>query len=121
MRRLIIWIQGCLRRCKCFKKIIDGEPKNINPLTEIPEPEMRLYGIYGSYFDSLEDLKNHCIIKGISLDDVHILEYIRNVAGLNDVIKKTNKDSRTKFCAAINEDGYSMYNNERSIYRWEFI
>ncbi len=29
-----------------LKRFIDGEPKNINPLTEIPLPEMRLYGIY---------------------------------------------------------------------------
>lgn len=29
-------------------RMIDGEPKNINPLTEIPEPKMRLYEIYGN-------------------------------------------------------------------------
>ena len=27
-----------------FKRLFDGEPKNINPLTEMPQSQMRLYG-----------------------------------------------------------------------------
>lgn len=106
---------------RALERFIDGEPKNINPLTEIQKPEMTLYGIYGSYFDTPEELKNHCIIKGIPLDDAHVLEYIRIFAGRNDVIKKTNKDGKTMFYTAVDEDGYGIYNNERSIYRGEFI
>ena len=102
-------------------KFIDGEPKNINPLIEIPMPEMKLYGIYGNYFDTPEELENHCIINCIPLDDYHILEYIRHVAGRSDVIKKTNKNGKILFYSSVDEDGYAMYNNERSIYRGEFI
>ena len=44
-----------------IKKMIDGEPKNVNPLTEIPKSQMRLYGFsgafYSAYFDTEEELK----------------------------------------------------------------
>lgn len=34
---------------KLLKKFVDGEPKNVNPLTEVPEPKMRLYGFSGAF------------------------------------------------------------------------
>ena len=35
-----------------LKKFIDGEQKNINPIKEMPEPEMVLYRVHGKNFDT---------------------------------------------------------------------
>ena len=39
----------------------DGEPKNINPLTEIPEPQMRLYGFWGAFKSAFFDTEAELI------------------------------------------------------------
>ena len=46
-----------------MKRMCDGEPVNKNPLTEIPAPQMVLYGFSGpfksAYFDTKEGLKEY--------------------------------------------------------------
>lgn len=104
-----------------LKRIVDGEPVNKNPLAEIPDSEMMLYGINGTYFDTKEDLISYCESKDISIDNAYILEYIRNVAGRSDVIRRTSTDGKSLFYTAVDENGYGIYNHERSVYRGEFI
>ena len=107
---------------KILKRLFDGEPKNINPLKNFPEPEMRLFEICGHYFETKEELKKYCQSEGLSIKDACILEYFRNIAGRRDVIKSSKiSNGRTMLYTVVDEDGYAMYNNERSIYRGEFI
>ena len=108
-----------------LKRLCDGDPKNVNPLTEIPEPQMRLYGFSGAfnsaYFDTEEELiewvKNH----NIQFGDICVIDYLGNVAGRSDVIRKTYKSGKSILYAACDEDGYGIYNLERSAYRGEFV
>lgn len=102
-------------------RMFEGEPVNKNPLTEIPKPEMVLYYIYDHYFDTLDDLNNYCSSKGISPDDFDIVSYLRTCAGRNDVIMKKNHDDKIMFWTVVDEDGYGMYNAEKSIYRGKFV
>lgn len=102
-----------------LKRMLDGEPVNINPLTEIPEPEMKLYFIGNNYFLTMEELLQYCRINRLSTNDLGILEYYRNFAGRSDVIKKTSS-TILNFYTAVDRDGYGLYNYERSIYRGEF-
>ncbi len=102
-----------------LKKLIDGELVNVNPLMEMPEPEMRLYFIDDNYFQTIDELLQYCRVNRLSTNGLGILEYYRNLAGRKDVIKK---QSNTIFMlyTAVDEDGYGIYNYERSVYRGKF-
>lgn len=108
-----------------LKRFCDGEPKNVNPLTEIPEPQMRLYGFSGAfnsaYFDTEKELiewvKNH----DTDFGDVCVIDYLGKVAGRSDVIRKTYKSGKSNLYVACDEDGYGIYNFERSTYKGEFV
>ncbi len=104
-----------------IEKCTDKELVNKNPLTEMPNPEMRLFDINGDYFETKEELEGYCQCKGLSMDNPCVLDYLRSFAGRSDVIRKTYKNGRNIFFAAIDEDGYGIYNYERSIYKREFI
>ncbi len=103
-----------------FKKIFNGKAVNKNPLTEIPNPEMRLYRIDDHDFESMDELLHYCRMKNKSTEGLIILDYYRNLAGRSDVIRKQDCNSIMLY-AAVDEDGYGIYNNERSIYRGEFV
>lgn len=104
-----------------IKRMIDGEPKNVNPLTEIPASQMRLYVAYGTYFDTKEELVSYCNINNIPKEETVVVDYFKSLAGRTDVIGRTTQDGRTMFYTVVDEDGYSIYNHERSVYRGEFI
>ncbi len=110
---------------KNLRRIVDGEPKNVNPLTEIPEPQMRLYGFSGAfnsaYFDTEEELIEYVKTHNITFGSICVIEYLGNVAGCSDVIRQIYKSGKSVLYAAVDEDGYRIYNQERSIYRGEFI
>lgn len=110
---------------KIIKRICDGEPKNITPLTEIPEPQMRLYGFSGAFksafFDTEEELIEYVKTHNTQFGSICIMEYLGNVAGRSDVIRLTYKSGKSVLYTSVNEDGYGIYNNERSIYRGEFV
>lgn len=110
---------------KIIKRICDGEPKNINPLTEIPEPQMRLYGFSGAFksafFDTEEELIEYVKTHNTQFGSICVMEYLGNVAGRSDVIRLTYKSGKSVLYTSVNEDGYGIYNNERSIYRGEFV
>lgn len=108
-----------------LKRMIDGEPKNVNPLKEIPEPQMRLFGFSGAFksafFDTEEELLEYVQKNDTSFGDVCIIEYLGNVAGCSDVIRKVKRNGKKVLYTAVDEDGYGIYNYERSVYRNEFI
>ena len=108
-----------------LKRMCDGEPKNVNPLTKIPESQMRLYGFSGAfnsaYFDTEEELIGWVKTHNTEFGDICIIDYLGNVAGCSDVIRETYKSGKSKLYVACDEDGYGTYNFERSIYRGEFI
>ncbi len=103
-----------------MSKLFDGESVNKNPLTDIPQPEIRIYCVRDFSFDTEEELVDYCKREGISLDESYTLDYFRNMASRSDVIRKTKKDGTFTFYAAIDEEGYGVYNYERSIYKGEF-
>lgn len=102
-----------------LKIFCDGEPVNKNPLTEIPNPEMRLYHIDDNYFESIDELLHYCRINNKSTKGLKILDYYREFAGCSDVIRNQDCDTIMLY-TAVDEDGYGVYNNKRSIYRGEF-
>lgn len=108
-----------------IKRLIDGEPKNINPLTEIPEPQMRLYGFDGTfnsaYFDKEEELIEYIKTHSTQFGSVIVMDYLGNVAGCSDVIRLTYKSGNHVLYTSVDQDGYGKYNHERSIYRGEFV
>ena len=101
-------------------RMIDGEPVNIDPLPELPIPEMRLYFVDNNYFESIDELLMYCRINRISTKGLNIIDYYRNLAGRSDVIRKSNSQTSMLY-TAVDENGYGLYNNKRSIYRGEFI
>lgn len=102
-----------------LKRWIDGEPVNVNPLAEIPEPEMRLYSIGNNYFQTIDELLQYCRINKISTNGLEILEYHRNLADCSDVIRRSNGQIWMLY-TAVDRDGYCIYNHKRSVYRGKF-
>jgi len=112
------------KRATSLKKTIDGEPKNIDPLPKKIEPQMRLYKIYGTYFDTKEELELFCKENNLSINESYIVDYLGKVANKNDVIRTIDHKGRKLLYTAVDRDGYGMYNYQRSVYRgepiWEF-
>lgn len=87
-------------------------------------PKMRLYAFLGFnnqvFCDNYEDLIEY--IKSIDIfseftRDICVLDYLGNVDGKSDVIRKINSEGYTLY-TAIDRDGYAKYNDfER---RWEY-
>lgn len=100
--------------------MIDGESVNINPLSNIPIPDMRLYFVDDNCFKSIDELLMYCRWNKKSTERLNILDYYRNLAGRSDVIRKSNSHSSMLY-SAVDENGYGIYNNKRSVYRGEFI
>ena len=101
-------------------EIIDGEPVNKNPLSEIPEADMRLYSIGNDYFESIDELLKYCRKNHKTSEGLTILDYYKNLAGRSDVIRVQNNKTSIMY-SAVDEDGYGLYNNKRSIYKGKFI
>ena len=106
------------------KRFVDGEPVNRNPLTELPEVKMRLYGVddflQSTFFDTEEELKSYLKENISLLGEPCIIEYLGSVAGQSDVIRKIDTKGNALLYTAIDEDGYATYNPERSFYRGQF-
>ena len=105
-----------------FKEFRKGSitPIYKNPLSEIPEPDMRLYSIGNDYFESIDELLKYCRKKHKTSEGLTVLDYYKNLAGRSDVIRKSNSQLSILY-TAVDKDGYGMYNNTRSAYRGEFI
>lgn len=108
-----------------MKRRCDGEPVNKNPLTEIPTPQMVLYGFSGvfksAYFDTKVELEEYIKTNDTSFGSTCVIEYLGSVAGRSDVIRSTSKNRKPILLTVCDRDGYGIYNEERSIYCGEFI
>jgi len=108
-----------------LNRMLDSEPKNINPLTELPEPQMKLYGFYGAFasafFETEKEQKEYVEKNDTEFGNTCIIEYLGHVAGRDDVIRLTYKGDKSKLYTSVNEDGYGVYNEERSKYKGEFV
>ena len=108
-----------------IKRMCDGEPVNKNPLAEIPTPQMVLYGFSGAfksvYFDTEVELEEYVRTNDTSFGNICVIEYLGNVAGRSDVIRKTSRNRKPLLFTACDRDGYGIYNEERSIYCGKFI
>ena len=108
-----------------LKEMFDYDQINIDPLTEIPESKMRLYNCFcifnSPYFDSLEELKEWVLDNNIKYDDVCTIDYLGEVAGQSDVFRKTFKNGKEFLYTACDEDGYGIYNYDKSFSKGRFI
>lgn len=82
---------------------------------------MRLYVVECNCFKTKEELMDYCQKKNIPFDDTYILDYLGNVAGRSDVIRKIDYNGQSHLYTAIDTDGYAIYNEARSTYRGEFV
>ena len=105
-----------------FKEFREGgiTPIYKNPLSEIPEPDMRLYSIGNDYFESIDELLKYCRKNHKTSEGLTVLDYYKNLAGRSDVIRVQNNKTSIMY-SAVDEDGYGLYNNKRSIYKGKFI
>ena len=113
------------RTSNSLKRIFDGEPKNINPLKELPKPQIEIYCFEGFfnlvYFDTKKELKKYKKNNDTSMGNICTIQYLGNVAGRSDVIKIKYESGKKILCTAIDSDGYAVYNEERSTYKGEFV
>lgn len=103
------------------KRMINEINNGTNPLLSIPNYELRLYVIDENFFETKKELEKYCKSNSLSIDNAYFLDYIRNMAGRDDVIRKSNFDGKSLFYTVVDEDGYGIYNNERSSYCGRFI
>jgi len=105
--------------------------REVNSENQYPEldvqatiPEMRLFSINDEYFDTMEELSQYIKDNGLDVKRTCIVEYIRAFAGRSDVIRETDSRGASLYFKACDEDGYGIYNRERSnrekTFIWEF-
>lgn len=115
-----------------FCKVINGRPKNIDPLESIPEPQKKLFTSNGvDFFESIEDL----LEKNGESAVVYAVEYLGDVAGRSDVIRETHIGTiengvfkeisddklKPKMLCAHDTEGIGVYSERRSFHTGEFI
>lgn len=105
-----------------FKEFRKGSitPIYKNPLSEISEPDMRLYSIGNDYFESIDELLKYCRKNHKTSEGLTVLDYYKNLAGRSDVIRVQNNKTSIMY-SAVDEYGYGIYNNTGSAYRGKFI
>lgn len=90
-------------------------------------PIVRLYGCTNMsnnlFFDTEEELMEYAKNNNIKLENIYVLDYIGEVAGRSDVIRKSTINDSTLY-TPIDIDGYATYNLEKSYakhsYIWEY-
>lgn len=106
----------------------DAQPREIKEYPELDvkasKAEMVIFGVNGEYFKSSDEANDYIKRENIKDAKLNILEYIRTYAGRSDVIHKTYDDGMEVYLCAVDEDGYGIYNRERSNregeFSWEF-
>lgn len=101
---------------------------NKSPLKEIPKSQMTLYGVssvfFSEYFDTSEELEQWIENNNLLYGRRYKIEYLGKVADRSDVIRVTCDDHKPQLYAAVDEDGYAIYNFTRSFASkkniWEF-
>lgn len=101
------------------------EKVNINPLSELPNPIIRLYGFSGIdksvYFDTENELIEYASTHNITYGVFCILDYLGDLAGKSNVIRKTYDDGYFKLYSPIDNDSCYSYNYEKSYCCGEYI
>lgn len=95
---------------------------------DVLESQMKLYGYRGvfnsEFFDTDEELSEWMKTEKLGFGIKCIIDYVGNVAGRNDVLKITEIGGLTYLVTACDEDGYGIYNEERSnrcnTFIWEY-
>ena len=104
---------------EALHQFCDGKPVNKDPLVDIPSPEVIIYCVRNQYFLNKKDLEMYCASNNIPLTNSYSIEYYKSFAGRSDVIKINGS-----YYTAVDEDGYGIYNHERSTrcgeHIWEF-
>lgn len=83
--------------------------------------EMRLYECNDNYFKSMTEVEEYVQSEKVEDVSVTILEYIRHYAGRSDVIHEVSSNDISLYLRACDEDGYGIYNHERSNREGKFI
>ena len=71
-------------------------------------------------FESIDELLKYCRKSHKTSEGLTVLDYYKNLAGCSDVIRMQNSKTSMMY-TAVDEDGYGIYNNKRSIYKGKFI
>ncbi len=108
-----------------LRRFLDGEPKNIDPLKEIPQPKITIYVLETEenniYFDTLQEqieyIKNNKDKKFNSFK----IEYLGYVAGRHDVIRTTRAKNEQFMLTPTDNTKYEVYSEKRSFYTGNYI
>ena len=87
----------------------------------IKAEKCRVDRIEDIYLNTKEELDTFITNPKNKIIELYKLEYIKNFALKQDVIKKTNFDGKEKYLTAIDRYGYAIYNPERSKKSNKFI
>ena len=90
-------------------------------------PEMCLFSISkiysetAAYFDTKEEMEEYAEMEGLDTARSYTIEYLRSFAGRSDVLKETDSNGAVLYFRAADDEGYGIYNRERSNREQEFI
>ena len=108
-----------------LRRFLDGEPKNVNPLKEIPNPKVTIYAVETEdivmYFNSQEEQIEYIKNNKNKKIKTYKIEYLGYVAGRHDVIKITTKKNETTMITPTDNTKYEVYNEKRSFYTGNYI
>ena len=106
-------------------------PKEENPffssyiVSEVAELKMRLYAVSKNnkyiYFTTENELINYIQGNEISYKTINIIDFLGNCANKSDVIRVVNVNQKILLYTPCDEDGYGIYNEERSNKEQSFI
>lgn len=106
-----------------FKEVINDEIKFYKQF----ESKKTLYGFKGlfnfesNFFESKEQLKNFIENNDTTFGDVCKIEFLGNILGRSDVIRRTLLNGNTKLYTITDEKGYAIYNYGNSLYFNNYI
>lgn len=110
---------------KLFGPNAKREKKKIPKYAELDvqasEPEMRLYSIENAYFETKEAMGEYAAMEGLDVSKSYIVEYVRSYAGRSDVIRKIDSEGNVLHFRTADDEGYGIYNRERSNREQRFI
>lgn len=119
---------GSLALARALGLDVSSKEKDVTTFPELDvqasEPEMRLFLINGAYFDTKEEMESYAETEGLDASKSSVVEYIRFFAGRSDVIRETDASGVSLCFKVCDEDGFGIYNRERSNreqgFFWEF-
>lgn len=108
-----------------IEKMINLSQNYNKQLSERLIPKMRLYGISkihkDIFFDTEYELIQFMKKYNLNSSNICVAEFIGDFAGRKDVIRMILKNGVQLLYTVVDEDGYGIYNYEKSISRGEFV